>query len=937
MSQHSEGISTMSTNIITQDSTVSNSSESSNDSKFTIQVNPSISLSHKITKADVNTFKKSKACKKKEYCDLSDNELQQLQGKLKLGLLVSIKNSIRFWETVEVTIDELKVFIDSGHTIRGAVKQGGNSKNNVASVNTLYMDFDSSQSITETKNHPFSQSAFIIYPSPSFTEENQKHRLGFRLSRSVNVEESEIIYAALLDAYKQGDKSTKDAGRLFFGTALEAEILSYNAVLPVENFLNLGKMLKNSSEKKSSVQSSIKTLNSKSSIPVSDESLKQVDSHEYKVTTHPGQSNFFRKLDDFVFNEIFVGKYQGDINQFCCYYQHNFSDWVTENDKSLNWKGSNLGGDGTGLWVYLSKDTENALPCFNTSRDGQGHNWIWYAMEGGKYTGELPYSITMKGKDFDTIVGLFFSKHGFEYNRENFLAKRSDEEKNKLKKALYYECLETYTKTAPTYIKMCSWDKTAKTFLYYDIRGGKWDITDQIDQIFRCTIIPLLDSMVITPFNNEHELNYSARYFLTRCQVKEVPVQIKAEIIDSLKYDDIYPRVSNLIDLLKSRDEKIIPLSNGDFNNETGEFKPTFNPEINNQTRYSFKYKTNYSNDGIEALDNWLNSMYDHQDIRDLIKSWLVLNVAGIASKTERMVNIYGAPKTGKSTIMNLISSLLGNDLCYSMNAKKLNADNRFSFQSLEGKHAVVFDEFSATKDAWEQIKMLSGNSHELIIDVEHKGLKPYNSLFIGGITTLSQDNFKVSNADDGGVRRRLTMIYHSVNKSCPEIKSLAEVLTKQEIIESLFLWCIHQSADEHLKRFIDLAENSSAFNDSIKDVMQHNDKTLQFVSDCLEFTNDENDKIPLEFIRTHYEAWLESEGEHITDKVRSSFVKLPEWIVQKASIKGNDINWEFCPDPNKRLSKQTQMKYRGKNTRCFKGIKFKGDALPDSSMTETF
>lgn len=887
------------------------------ESRFKMQVNKSISLSAKLTGKNKN-----------------------LTGKQKLQHLVKLKNKPQYWETVEVTVDELKGIIDAGHTIRGAIKEGGNKKENVKCVSTIWLDFDFGQSIEETKNHPFTKSAFIIYPSPSFTEENQKHRLGFRLNRNVDTDESELVYLALLDAYKQGDKSTKDAGRLFYGTALEAEILSYDAVLSVDNFISLGRMLKEASEKKLSGQSSFKNLNSKSSIPVAEKSSIQADAFQSKSSEdkekHPGQSIFFRRLDEFVFNEIFVKKCQSDINKFCCFYNHNFVEWVSENDKILNWKGSNLGGCGTGLWVYLQQG-ENPLPCFNSSRDGKGHNWIWYAMEGGKFTGELPSFITMKGNNFDKIVGLFFNKHGLGYNREDFLIKRSDEEKAELKRKLYFECLETFRSVAPSYIKMCSWDKTAKTFLYYDIRGGKWDITDQINQIFRCTIIPLLDSLVITPFNNEYELNYSARYFITRCPVKDVPVQLKAEIEDSLKFDDIYPRVSNLIDLLKSRNEKIIPLANGDYNNETGEFEPSFDPAINNQTRYSFNYKADYSKDGIQALDNWLNAMYDHQDIRDLIKSWLILNVAGIASKTERMVNIYGAPKTGKSTIMNLISSLLGNELCYSMNAKKLSAENRFSFQSLEGKHAVIFDEFSATRDAWEQIKMLSGNSHELIIDCEHKGLKPYNTLFIGGITTLSQDNFSISNADDGGVRRRLTMIYHPVSKSCDEIKALAEILTNSEIIESLFLWCIHQNANEHLKRFIDLAENSPAFNESLKDVVYHNDKVLQFMTDCLEFTNKETDRIPLEFIRTHYWSWLEAEGEHITDKLRSRLVKVPSDIVKKASIKSNGINWEFCPDPQKALKNQTQMKYHGKNTRGFKGVKFKGEALPDLSTRDDF
>lgn len=946
--------------IIAQDSSNSNNNqEESNtdvtldvpcevpESRFNIQVNKRISLSYSITTSDVTRFKKTKAYQKDDYKNLTDDQLLNLQGKPKLGFLVSIYNSPKHWETVKVTIDELKALVDAGHTIRGSIKEGGNAKKNVKYGSTMWLDIDEGQSIEDTKKNPWTKHAFMLYPSPSFTEENQKHRLGFRLSRDANVEDLELAYFALLDFYKNGDKSTKDAGRLFYGTSREAEILSYDATLPVDELIEYGKSLKQSS-KKSSRQSSVNNINSKSSTPVdkkvvSTGGVAESNSSEL-INLKDGDNTFFRRVDKDCYDKIFIGICGGDINKFTCFYDHNVTPWTDESDKLEHWRMSAFGGDGTRVNVFIQEG--HLLPTFvDLKRDGKGCNWVEYALVGLKYNKILPEDTTMHGENWDVIVSLFYEQFGLTYNREDFELK--PEEIETFKKNIWLSALDYFENViAKDYIKQAKNDKTGETFLYFDLELGYWDYTSSVNLIFSRTVYPLIESQIITPLANEYGVYIPDAFdFIEYHKVNKMT--LFKVIKTRFERKPIFPTIKDLVNFVESRKEDVIPLANGDWNWRTKEFTPNFDPNNNNQSRYDRLYNPDYSSRGIDALNAWLDKIYDHQDQRDAVISWLVVNVAGVAYRTQKMLNIFGKRKTGKSTILNLIQALLGSQLCFPLEDAVFADGNKFSYQSFEGRYAVTIDEFNKpTVNAWNKLKKVTGNDDKLFMTVEHKGLKPVLTLFVGGITTVSQDMFKLNDSTcDEGVNRRITLLKHTEGKSTKEIKALADRLksSETEIIDDLFMWCIHQDIDFHVKRFTDLSDNSPVFLQVKHEVKASNDRTLRFVDECIEITNDDKDRIPVSELQDQFKCFLMSEGLEVSEVEKTKVGNIINWFA-KSVTKDNGYSWDFKPDSDVPYGSQKVCKFKTRDpqkgtltvsSRGVKGMKFKPEAL--ESLTPNY
>ncbi|MBW4504852.1 MAG: hypothetical protein KME57_36250 [Scytonema hyalinum WJT4-NPBG1] len=832
-------------------------------------------------------------------------------------------------------------FID--HVLNGKAFYPSNKKADTFESDVIVFDIDDEKGQGEypvsslLKNH-----FFLCYPSPSFVEgKNCKHRVIIPLSRAISSTEKLFddldINEKLFDTYGETIENSlyKSIVRHLSSDFPEYEVTEKGIVNRKERYDRASERMRQfyfGCRERFRDKAIINFEADVIDVDLMAEGLKAlfkrtdkaalpkiISTTQHSVESkdkHPGQSGFFARVDAFVRDNIWLAKCCENVDEFFPLYPHNFQDWKKDGDKVIAYKGSNFGGNGTGAWVYMNDGYD--LPLYMNTREGVGNKWTRYALDGGKYRGDLPQDLTLKGKDFDVVAKYFIETvHGLTYDRNDFLIHRTDEEKDALKDELVKRCFNYFNSAKTQYIKRTKWD--ANAFLYYGVvqsdTSGCWSVTSNKNVICRELLIPLISQNIIEPFYEEHEIFFcEPRKFFVSC--------LKSEIFESLELDDDYEIVRDLITFRLQRNCEVVPLADGQYNWLTREFTPTFDSTINNTNRYPHPYKT-WSSDkplqGQIAFEKWLEAMYT-PDIQTLIKNYLVLSVHGMASKTTRMLNFYGEPNTGKSTVLNIVRMMLS-DMARNVNGKNLlNSENRFAYQALGGKHTVLIDEFRADVDGWERIKHLSGNSESLIIEIEKKGEIPYEDLIIGGVISCSQNAFYIPKSDDGGVRRRITPIYHPPEKKSPAIKALALEVLKPENIYDIFIWAIHQNGYDALIQFSEIANNSDEFKESVKTVVVENDPVLQFMGDRIEFTNDVKDRVTPYQLRGAYELWLSDMGEYVSEKKREFINRIPEFIVDKAIV-DNGFNWTTKP---KNKKGGDTMKIDGKPVRCFAGIVIK-------------
>jgi hypothetical protein len=179
-----------------------------------------------------------------------------MAGKLKIAVnrhivnKIEIKNSPLWeiaatgFENVEFTPSELAEYINQGHAFC-AQHNKRRLERNFVGTNVLAVDIDSGWRLEDTLNDLFiKDSALLIYPTPSHTEENHRFRIVFKLPRMIS--DASEMRAAYIGAARilGGDNACRDACRLFFGSKGSNPIVFGNE-LPdheLEKMIALGRM-----------------------------------------------------------------------------------------------------------------------------------------------------------------------------------------------------------------------------------------------------------------------------------------------------------------------------------------------------------------------------------------------------------------------------------------------------------------------------------------------------------------------------------------------------------------------------------------------------------------------------------------------------------------------------------------------------------------------
>jgi hypothetical protein len=160
-------------------------------------------------------------------------------------------NQATDWFNVEITLQQLFDEIRQGHAVCCHLRTkdgdyvlnkpvGYRSEKNFVLATVVLVDIDSGMTVDEALNHPFYRKHGTgLYTSPSHTCEAHRFRLVFRLEAEVKTARPmRFLQTALIELFG-GDKKTKDAVRLYYGSRDCRYDLNEERYIPSEEIVGL--------------------------------------------------------------------------------------------------------------------------------------------------------------------------------------------------------------------------------------------------------------------------------------------------------------------------------------------------------------------------------------------------------------------------------------------------------------------------------------------------------------------------------------------------------------------------------------------------------------------------------------------------------------------------------------------------------------------------
>jgi len=806
--------------------------------------------------------------------------------------------NVEYWKTLKVDVQALATIIADGYTVQPGIKVGRADEEGVTGIQWLFIDFDDTP-VSKTLAGAWSSQACMWYYTPSYQPGvNEKHRLVFKLAKVISAEEYQHIAKVIINLYYKDADPRYHSGSIYFGAydANSVTILDENATLDPDIFL----------------QVSLDGID----IKTYDGQDKQPD-NQAALPAEAGEGITAQVLK-WINKEIWLKLCDSyEVDTLYALHPHNFEEQPKDKKNFHKWGGHRPEDKekdyGSGFFVYWAD--ADYPPRFTNQVGGISGTIIKYWHHYGnllhaKNWGSIEWNDDRNYETFQLVcddIARWFKIDCFDFDR----ARAEIAERRAAKKKEKTDSLTMQVETIlSSYVKIIK--KGARDgYIYYDFLTGVWRVKPSEINVYRDCVKYALKN----------------HYGVEAGELSSP--KIAAYVCSLIKYYDGYDSVEDKRDFDEMRNTDIIPMANGDFNYKTKEFVANFNPSNYNTMRSKISYRAVTEESlGVKYLNYWLTEIKYSDIQRQAITSWIIVNCLGIATKTKRMLCVYGTPNTGKTVVGQIIQNCLGT-LGYTARGNTLtDTGNRFANQSLDNLFSLFIDEFRTDLKGWELLKQLTGNAN-ITIEIEQKGLPSYNAKFYAGITTATQDHFYIPNSDDGGIRRRVVLLKHTKEMYNPDLVDVDEEFGKPEIYQDIFNWAIMQDAERAVQDFITYAKSDEA-RTVLQESLVQNDKVLMFINECLQFTDNPDNTVTNHELQTAYQTWLETEiGESTQNEtIKGKIAKIPQFLREKAEIPDNNISWSLMPEKGK----DSKVKVDGKFVRGFKGIIIK---LPCDEVAE--
>lgn len=326
--------------------------------------------------------------------------------------------------------------------------------------------------------------------------------------------------------------------------------------------------------------------------------------------------------------------------------------------------------------------------------------------------------------------------------------------------------------------------------------------------------------------------------------------------------------LSNVSDLLTSEeifsysilngDKDIINLQNGLYNTRTMDFK-LHDKEYLSSIQLNVKYYTNYINHGY--WDNFLDTLtMGDTELKNIIQEWYGLILSNYdAAEPKKILILNGPGDTGKSKLISILTTLLGEGNTKSIQLQKLG--DRFELGNIYKMRLIHYGDLPSKiidDNSTAIMKVLTGGD---ILSIELKGLDTFDVKYRGAMM-YSCNGLPIIGGDLGKhVFERFMIIpcNNPVPKEKQNPKLMEQLLLDKEYI---FQWSM-----EGLKR---LLNNNLKFTYSSQSEQAKNnyaiksDSVRAFINEYYVITDNNKDRIRKTLLYPQYEKWCNENGKKI-------------------------------------------------------------------------
>lgn len=799
------------------------------------------------------------------------------------------------WETVKgINIQQLAKYVSEGVAIRGAIKIGGNSKKHIDNVCLLFLDFDDSRwTIADSLASEYIDSACVLYKSPSYTAENQKHRLVFALSRPVDTATAETLTKYLYSKYQYVDKSCFDAGRFYYGSKHKAAILDETAVLDVDKCFEL---------------MTLETKNGKETL-LSSPQVSNNDIDEGLTLTE----RYIKHL----FDELFVNRFESDCKSL--YTQH-FPDGCTSSDfhprnierdeierYEIRYNVFNpepyTSQDGfkliisytPGIMPILLDHTERVSNVVNRNVSTFLDYWLQWQSRENK-------DIEKAYKDCRTSTGTFTygTFHRLMYDICEFYDIPHFTPIDPLD--IIFELMKT--EKIGAYIIKGTEDRGFLQMKVFDTRKCFYDDCSSSGYMlmrFSDNLRKLHPDIV--NIINVHEA------YLNATVAGRTPVKPIADhnLVSWLNREKPKRLIFGSLDVVSEFFEvpHLIPIGTRLFNVQSKEWEENIGQGKNMSTPYTDIVMPGMVSDDhpvIECLKTFFHK-WSQCDVKgETLLTYLVLAVCRQVYKSRKALILIGRTQIGKSGYCKFVENIMNGCINSSVGCKInvasvvgandfFSSTNNHSTENFAGNFFNWIDEANDIhhKEFVNAIKLyIQGDEGSFIVNP--KGRKAYRCKAAFGLAITVQDELK-SRTDEATDGRAI-----SINMGNDAVKNEVNHKYLHDNVDVILTWCMQQDSKVYLQRLHELSQHQ-VFKTAIRNQKKDNDLIYDFLTSCyVDVTFDFTDRVEKKEIFAAFNRYVT--GEQMSDKNTFTHIKGFLKELGKTLLHGQGL-WDKTFNPN--------------------------------------
>jgi putative DNA primase/helicase len=369
-------------------------------------------------------------------------------------------------------------------------------------------------------------------------------------------------------------------------------------------------------------------------------------------------------------------------------------------------------------------------------------------------------------------------------------------------------------------------------------------------------------------FNDDEK--YYATDFINKLKTTIKARALKPIIVDSTVLDKnpefniVLSGIEQQKNYLQERiDLNYLFLKNGKYNIKTNSFEK-YNPTDFVFSKIQTNYNPNVPNDILNEVNGYLDNLIDDfttkEQLKDILASILFRNKY---DKAQHFYYFYGHGSNGKTTLLEIVSSMLGRQLTNSMESKHL-LSSQFGLSGLNGSLLSITDETPnlITNIELQRLKKLSGGG-EITADVKFEKPIKFNNRATVIFSTNSIPDFEETGS---ALYRRCVIVYFD-KKFKPQYETsifLDKMKNDKTYQEALLKILIDRleviTKKEHISKYNSLIRNTNE--ELLMERYEKFSKPVQwFVEEKYVVTDSPIDELSLSDFQYKLNLWLKKKG----------------------------------------------------------------------------